>query len=266
VAASFGDEAAVLGDDVARRAARDLADVRRRLVVQPPQPQIGDRSRRGGDRRAALLRVHAGVRGPAAKRHVQLALVRGTEDHLADRPRVVVDVADPRVQAMLVEGRRAPEPDLLHRREEELDAGVAATVLEHARCGLEHRRDGRLVVRAEDRPSRVAHDRVLADLGLDRPLGRDGVEVRAEEDRQPRCAVTRLDPAVDVPDRRADPRPRVVLESLEPERLHVLEHPVGDSPLLPRRARKRRQLEEQRKHVRGPSGSHRPDVRGSATP
>ena len=52
-----------------------------------------------------------------------------------------------------------------------------------ARGRLEHRRDGGLVVGAEDRPGRVADDAVLDDR-LDRPLRRHRVEVRAEEERR----------------------------------------------------------------------------------
>ena len=45
----------------------------------------------------------------------------------------------------------------------------------------------------------------------------------------------------------------VVLVGLEPERAQVVEHAVGDGPLLPRRARQRGQLEEEREDVGCPA-------------
>src|SRR5262249_27945009 len=75
VAARLGREPAALWDDVAGGAALDLPDVGGRLLVQTPEPEIRDRARRRRDRGAALLRVHAGVRGPTVKRRVELALV-----------------------------------------------------------------------------------------------------------------------------------------------------------------------------------------------
>ena len=77
--------------------------------------------------------------------------------------------------------------------------------------------------------------------------------MRAEEDRLARSAV-RLEPAEDVPHRRADLRAGVVLVGFEPEGREILEHAVGDGPLLAWRARKRRQLDEQRENVWCPSG------------
>src|SRR5205814_4742978 len=104
------------------------------------------------------------------------------------------DVADLGVQALMVERRRAEESDLLFRSEEELDAAVRAALGERTPGPFEHRRDGGLVVRAEDGAARVAHDTVL-DHRLERPLRGHGVEVRAEEDRSAAVAA-RLDPAV----------------------------------------------------------------------
>ena len=57
----------------ARGAALDHADVRGRLVVEPAEPEVGDRACRGRDRGAALLRVHPGVRGLAVEAHVEPA-------------------------------------------------------------------------------------------------------------------------------------------------------------------------------------------------
>ncbi len=56
VRAGLGVERAPLGDDVRRGAAGDRADVRRRVLVDPAEPELGDRTRRGGDRRAPVVR------------------------------------------------------------------------------------------------------------------------------------------------------------------------------------------------------------------
>src|SRR4051794_16120318 len=59
----LGAERAPLRDDVAPAAAFDQADVRRRLVVETPEPEIGDCPRSGRDRRTPRFRIHPGVRG-----------------------------------------------------------------------------------------------------------------------------------------------------------------------------------------------------------
>ena len=158
--------------------------------------------------------MHAGVRRAAVERHLERLRVRRAEDHDADRRRLVVDVADARAQPRVVERVGADEADLLLRREEQLDAGVRPALGEHAPRRLEHRRDGRLVVGAEDRPGRVPDDAVL-DHRLDRRGRRHGVEVRAEEERL--AVGGRLEPRVEVPHRRADPRPGVVLVDARPQ-------------------------------------------------
>ena len=109
--------------------------------------------------------------------------VRRTEDDVADRRGLVVDVPDLRTQRRVVEGGRAQQADLLLRREQELDARMRPAVGHDTARRLEHGRDGGLVVRSEDRAGRVAHDALLVDHRLDRAFRRDGVEVRAEEDR-----------------------------------------------------------------------------------
>ena len=217
VAAGLRQKAAMLRDDVARGPALDLADVRRRLVVEAPEPQVRDRARRCRDRRAAFLGIHPRVGRAAVELDVELALMRRAEDHLADRSRVVVDVADARAEALLVERRRTTQPHLLHRREQQLEARVRPAALHQPRGALEHRRDGCLVVGTEDRPGGVPDDLVLADDGLDRRLRRHRVEMGAEEDRRAVPAVRRRQTAEDVPHRRADPRARVVFVRLQPE-------------------------------------------------
>src|SRR5438477_249300 len=75
------------------------------------------------------------------------------------------------------------EADLLLGREQQLEPCVRVAFRDDAPRRLEHDRDRRLVVPAENGAGGVADDAVL-DHGLDRAGGRDGVEVRAEEDRR----------------------------------------------------------------------------------
>ena len=91
--ADLGLELAKPGDDVSRLAAADDADVGGRLLVDPPEPEVGDRPGAGDDRAAALLRRDARVGSVTDEGRVQLAMVGRTEDDLADRRRLVVDVA-----------------------------------------------------------------------------------------------------------------------------------------------------------------------------
>jgi hypothetical protein len=172
--------------------------------------------------------------------------MRRAEDHVADRRRLVVDVAEASAQACVVERGGAEQPDLLLRGEEELDPGVRPVLGEHAPRRVEHRGDGRLVVGSEDRAAGVPHQALLDD-GLDRPDRRNGVEVRAEEDRRP--LGRRLDAGEDVPDRRLDRGPGVVLVRREAEVAEVRGHDVGDGALLPGWARDRGQLGEKVEHL-----------------
>ena len=167
--------------------------------------------------------------------------VRRAEDHLADRRRLVVDVAEPRLQPLVVEGGRAEQPTSSFGVNRSSMPPCGRFSASTRRVAFEHRRDGRLVVRAEDRAGRVAHDAVL-DHRLDRALGRNRVEVRAEEDRV--AAVGRFEAAVDVADVRADLRARIVLVDRQPEIAQVADHDVRNRALLARRARERRQLGE----------------------
>jgi hypothetical protein len=132
---------------------------------------------------------------------------------------------------------------------------VPTALVQQAADRLEHHGDRRLVVRAQDRPRRVANDTVRHDR-LDRPLRRHSVEVRAQENR--RSLGRGLDPGEDVPHGRPDPRPGVVLARLETELAQVLEHPVGDRPLLSGRARDRGQLREERDDVWQRGDGHAP--------
>ena len=102
----------------------DRADVRGRLLVEPAEPQVGDRACGGRDRGASLLGDHPRVRRPAVEADEHRALVRRAHDHLADRRRLVVDEAELGLERRVVEGARAEQADLLLRREEELDTRV----------------------------------------------------------------------------------------------------------------------------------------------
>ena len=223
--------AAPLGDDVARGAARDQADVRRRLLVDPAEPEIGDRRGTPPRSRSALPpapspRARRG-RGSAPRSCGR----RGAEDDLADRRRLVVDVAELGLEPRVVEGAGAEQADLLLRGEEQLDARVRPPLRDDPPRRLEHRRDGRLVVGAEDRPAGIADDAVLDD-GLERPLRRHGVEVRAEEERRAAVGATGQ-PAEQIAGVRADRRAGVVLVDLEPELTEVGGDAVGDGALVP---------------------------------
>ena len=122
------------------------------------------------------------------------------------------------------------------------------TLLGHDRpCGLEHHRDGGLVVGAEDRPAGVADDTLLHDR-LESSSGRHRVQVRTEEHRLTRAGSSRQ-PAVQVACGRADPRPAVVLVPRDAEIVEVLPDDVRDSALLTGRARDRRELEEEIEQV-----------------
>ena len=112
---------------------------------------------------------------------------------------------------------------------------------------LEHHRDRRLVVAAEDRRLCVPHDAVLHDR-LDRVDWRHRVEVRAEEHALARRG--RLEAGEDVAGGRAHARAGVVLVGLEAAVAQVADDAVGDRPLLARRARHSRQLEEEFQHLR----------------
>ena len=191
------------------------------------------------------------MRSAAVERHLERLRERRAEDDRADRRRLVVDVARPRVQAAVVEGIRADEPDLLLRREQQLDAGVRAALGEHAPRRLEHDGDGGLVVGAENRAGAVANDAVL-DHRLDRSGRRHRVQVRTEEERLALGA--RLDPGVEIPDLRARLRAGVVLVDLEAAVAEIRGDHVCDGALLAGRARERGELQEEREDVGGHGG------------
>ncbi len=139
---------------------------------------------------------------------------------------------------------RTPEKaDLLLRREEQLHARVGPPLGDEPAHRSEHHRDRGLVVRAKDRPARVPDEPVL-EHGLDRAVGRDRVEMGAQEDRRSLRRLAR-NTREDVAHRRADGGARVVLVPREADRLELRDHAIGDGPLLTRRARDRGQFEEE---------------------
>ena len=236
-------ELAPLRDDVPGAAAGDRADVRCRLVVEPSEPQVGNGARSGGDCRAALLRDHPGVRGPAVEAHRQRAPVGRAHDHLADRRRLVVDEAELGLELRVVEGARAEKADLLLLREQQLDAGMRPAFGDDPPRRLDHRDDGRLVVRAEDR-SRGVPDDAVRDDRLERALRRHGVEMRTEEDRRTAVQPSRQ-PAQQVARVGVDPGPGVVLLDLEAQRAQLGGDAIGDRALVSRWTGDRAELREE---------------------
>ena len=69
----------------------------------PPERHVGDRARGRRRSRAPLLGIHPRVRGAPDEREPELLRRRRADDDLADRRRLVVDVAHPRVEPVGVE-------------------------------------------------------------------------------------------------------------------------------------------------------------------
>src|SRR5205085_3376009 len=147
----FREKRAPLGHDVAGGTALDDADVRGRLLVDPPEPQVGDRARGGRDRGTAVLRIHARMRRPSVEAHLHRMRMRRTEDDLPDWRGLVEHVAHARRQSRLIECGGAEQTNLLFRREEQLDSRMRTVLCENATRRIEHRRNRRLVVGSEDR-------------------------------------------------------------------------------------------------------------------
>ena len=159
-----------------------------------------------------------GVRRLAAEDRLDRRLVRRAEDDVADRRRPGRTRSRPATTSRVSSNAPAPSrPVSSFGVKSELDAGVRPALGQDPPHRLEHHRDRRLVVGAEDRPPRVADHALVVDDRLDRAVGRHGVEVRAEEDRRAAVLRGRLDARVEVPHRRADPCAGVVLVDVEPE-------------------------------------------------
>ena len=126
---------------------------------------------------------------------------------------------------------------------------MRAVLGENAARALEHRGDRGLVVGAEDRAAGVAHDAVFGHR-LERSLGWNRVQVRAEEDRRPAAVPVRPDAAVEVAHVRADGRAGVVLVDGQAEVPQIARDRVRNGTLLARRARDCRQLGEEVEDLR----------------
>ena len=191
---------------------------------------------------------------------------RRAEDDLADRAFLVVDEAELRAQARVVERGGADEADLLLPREHELDPRVRDALGEHAAHTLEHLRDRCLVVGAEDRAAGVSDDAVLDD----RPqlaARRHRVEVGAEEEW--RSLGGRLDPRVEVAEVvLLDGEAEIADDTRRRQRRQRPQPPGGDgiaassrknsvTPLTRRRARRL---------ARAPGRGQRRRSRGTAAP
>ena len=184
--ARLGVERAAVGDDVARDAALDRADVR----ASSPRRAARAACRRSRAPAAAIAeRPSSGAMPACAARptkrdlHDRRSAARRGSPRRSAPP--VVDVAEPRRRAGRSRRRRRPcRPT----------SSFGVKTSSSPACGrpssttpprrLDHRGDRGLVVGAEDRPAGVPHDSVL-DHGLDRAGRRHGVHVRAEEERRP---------------------------------------------------------------------------------
>ena len=187
--------------------------------------------------------IHAGVRGAPVEANLDRLRVRRAEDHVADRRRLVVHVAEPRLQALVVERGGAQQPDLLLRREQELDAAVRPVLGEDARAPPRASPRRRTCCRRRGSCRPALRTTPSSMTGSIAAVRRDGVEVRAEEDgvaavasprggsRGCRCS-SRL-------------RAGVVFVDGQPEVAQVADDDVGDGALLARRARERRELGEE---------------------
>ena len=231
--ADLGEQARALRDDVGGLdPAVQVADVRRRLVVDAAVRHRDRRVGGGEDRRAALLRAQPRVRGLAVELGLHAVERRRGGDKLADRRRVVEHVAELRAQLRRVEALGAQQADLLGDGEEQLEADRRA--LDRAAAGdrEDHRHRG-LVVRAEDAGVRVL-PAVVDQHGVDRRLRRHRVQVRAQQHGPLRAP--------------ADARQqvaRLVALDLEPHPAQLGGDALGARRLLPRRARDAAEVREE---------------------
>ena len=179
--------------------------------------------------------------GTAVEDDLEARRMRRAEDDLADGRRLVVDVADARVEPAAVELANSDEADLLSRREDELDSGMRPPVLDEPPGRAQHRDDRRLVVGSENRAGGVADDALLDDR-FDRAVGRNRVEMGTQEQRH--SVARRRQPRVEVS--------RRVLVDREPERPQLRRNAIRDGPLFARRTRQRGELEEEIEDGDGP--------------
>jgi len=139
--------AAVRHDVRAAGAAVDRADVGSRLLVEAPERDRGDRAGGGLDGAAPVLGTDACVRGLPVEGGLDAEIGRRRHDHLADRRRVIQDVAELGPKLRHVELLGTCQRVLLGDGEEQLDPD--GRPLDRDPVGdREHHRDRRLVVRA----------------------------------------------------------------------------------------------------------------------
>ena len=165
----------------ARKPPLDRPHVRRGLVIDAPQPHRRDGPGGGGDRAAAVLGADPRVRSGAAEAGLEAVVRRRGHHDLADRRRVVEDIAERAAQPGGVELLGAAQRRLLPHREQQLEAH-GRPLHRRASSGGQQDRDGRLVVGTEDRLARADPATVDAHR-LDSAVVGHGVEVRAEQDR-----------------------------------------------------------------------------------
>ncbi len=199
-------QVAALRDDVRPRAAGDDADVDRHARPAAVEGvQLADDPGRLEDRAAALLRLDAGVGGPAVDRDPGVEDPLARRHDVAVRPGALEDEARVGVGARARGcGRRGGRPDLLVRVGDEHEP-LERQPAELADDGLERIQPG------EQAGLHVGHARAVGDAVLDaeRARGRGpGIEHRVhvadEQDaRRPGAAVERGD------DRVAEPAVRV---------------------------------------------------------
>jgi hypothetical protein len=91
------------------------------------------------------------------------------------------------------------------------------------------------------------------DDGLDPGRGRNGVHVGAEEEWRAAVRLARIETGEQVP--------RLIILDVQPEVAKERSDALGHGRLLPRRARNRRELEEERQDILGPGAFHRRDSR-----
>ena len=92
--ARLGEEGAPLRDDVPRGPAVDDADIRRRLVVDTAEAEVGDALAAAAIAERPSSGIHARMGRPPVEPNLHRVRVRRAEDDLADRRGLVVDIAD----------------------------------------------------------------------------------------------------------------------------------------------------------------------------
>ena len=231
-------------DDVASGPALDPADVRRRLLFETAEPQVGNRARRGGDRRPALLRIHAGVRGAPVEAPADRGRRRRAKDDLADRSRLVEHVPHRGAKPRVVE-RGAP-------RSPTSSFGVNTSSM--PACRRPSATTRRTASSMTATAALLSAPRIVPPaFRRRRPPRRARSAPRAGRcpgaRRERAAAARRSSHAVrrgrEVADRRADLSAGLVLLDIERKVSQVRGDRVGDRPFLARRARDRRQLGEE---------------------